>query len=82
MFDSIYGLDVVAKYEGRILGTLPPHIFAMGAAAYNRLVTKNGENQVKIICKSSILWFIKNDNKMARLNSYNANSQSILGVFD
>ena len=59
MFDSIYGLDVVAKYEGRILGTLPPHIFAMGAAAYNRLVTKNGENQVKIICKSSMLWLIK-----------------------
>ena len=48
MFDSIYGLDVVSKYEGRILGTLPPHIFAMGAAAYNRLVTKNGENQVLI----------------------------------
>ena len=47
MFDSIYGLDVVSKYEGRILGTLPPHIFAMGAAAYNRLVTKNGENQVR-----------------------------------
>ena len=49
MFDSIYGLDVVSKYEGRILGTLPPHIFAMGAAAYNRLVTKNGENQVRYV---------------------------------
>jgi len=48
MFNSIYGLDAVAKYEGRILGNLPPHIFAMGAAAYNRLVTKNGENQVII----------------------------------
>ena len=48
MFDAIYGLDVVSRYEGRILGTLPPHIFAVGAAAYNRLVTKNGENQVPL----------------------------------
>ena len=48
MFDTIYGLDVVSRYEGRIIGTLPPHIFAIGAAAYNRLVTKNGENQVII----------------------------------
>ena len=58
MFDSIYGLDVVSKYEGRILGTLPPHIFAMGAAAYNRLVTKNGENQVITLFWSLIVnWY-------------------------
>ena len=61
MFDSIYGLDVVSKYEGRILGTLPPHIFAMGAAAYNRLVTKNGENQVITLFWSLIInWYNKN----------------------
>ena len=45
MFD-IYGLDAVSSYDGRILGNLPPHLFAIGAAAYNRLVTKTGENQV------------------------------------
>ena len=37
MFD-IYGLDNVNKYDGQILGTLPPHLFALGATAYNRLV--------------------------------------------
>lgn len=64
MFDSIYGLDVVSKYEGRILGTLPPHIFAMGAAAYNRLVTKNGENQVITLFWSLIIiWYSHNKNK-------------------
>ena len=45
MFD-IYGLDNVNRYDGQILGTLPPHLFALGAAAYNRLLTKNGESQV------------------------------------
>ena len=29
MFD-IYGLDAVAQYENQILGTLPPHLFAVG----------------------------------------------------
>ena len=24
---NIYGLDVVRKYEGQLIGTLPPHIF-------------------------------------------------------
>ena len=63
MFDSIYGLDVVSKYEGRILGTLPPHIFAMGAAAYNRLVTKNGENQVITLFWSLIIIWYSQHNK-------------------
>ena len=29
MFD-IYGLDSVAQYENQVLGTLPPHLFAVG----------------------------------------------------
>ena len=29
MFD-IYGLDCVAQYENQVLGTLPPHLFAVG----------------------------------------------------
>jgi myosin heavy subunit len=48
MFD-IYGLDTVSRYEGRILGTLPPHLFAMGATAYNRLLAKDGQNQVLLM---------------------------------
>ena len=37
MFD-IYGLDNVNKYDEQILGTLPPHLFALGATAYNRYI--------------------------------------------
>ncbi|XP_049851037.1 unconventional myosin-XV isoform X4 [Schistocerca gregaria] len=54
MFD-IYGLDMVKKYEGQILGTLPPHLFAVGAAAYSHL-HKEGmppENQVVVISGES-----------------------------
>ncbi|XP_075232051.1 unconventional myosin 10A isoform X3 [Lycorma delicatula] len=36
MYD-MYGLDVVKRYEGQILGTLPPHLFAIGSAAYSAL---------------------------------------------
>ncbi|XKL66970.1 hypothetical protein PGB90_010390 [Kerria lacca] len=36
MYD-MYGLDMVKKYEGQILGTLPPHLFAIGSAAYSGL---------------------------------------------
>uniref|UniRef100_A0A0K8SUT5 Unconventional myosin-XV n=1 Tax=Lygus hesperus TaxID=30085 RepID=A0A0K8SUT5_LYGHE len=36
MYD-MYGLDMVKKYEGQILGTLPPHLFAIGSAAYSAL---------------------------------------------
>ena len=27
---GIYGLEVVRKYEGQLIGTLPPHIFGEG----------------------------------------------------
>ena len=46
IFADAYGLDTVAAYDGKILGSLPPHLFAIASAAYNRLVTKSGENQV------------------------------------
>ena len=52
MFD-IYGLDHVNKYEGQILGTLPPHLFAVGAAAYHRLLSKNGQSQVLMMTGES-----------------------------
>ena len=41
-----YGLDAVSRYDGQIIGTLPPHLFAVGASAYHRLLAKGGENQV------------------------------------
>ena len=34
MFD-IYGLDTVARYENQVLGTLPPHLFAIGKNQMN-----------------------------------------------
>ena len=52
MFDT-YGLDVVSAYDGKIMGSLPPHLFAVGSAAYNRLVTKSGENQVILLSGES-----------------------------
>ncbi|XP_071526723.1 unconventional myosin-XV isoform X1 [Panulirus ornatus] len=51
MFD-IYGLDMVKKYEGQILGTLPPHIFAIGSAAYSRM-SKDQTNQCVVISGES-----------------------------
>ncbi|XP_064096638.1 unconventional myosin-XV-like isoform X3 [Macrobrachium nipponense] len=51
MFD-IYGLDMVKKYEGQILGTLPPHIFAIGSSAYSRM-SKDGVNQCVVISGES-----------------------------
>lgn len=55
MFD-IYGLDMVKKYENQILGTLPPHLFAIGSAAYGRMMSRDvpgGEPQVVIISGES-----------------------------
>ncbi|XP_064478725.1 unconventional myosin-XV-like isoform X2 [Ornithodoros turicata] len=51
MFD-IYGVDVVKKYEGQILGTLPPHLFAVSSAAYSKM-SKELENQVVVISGES-----------------------------
>ena len=33
--------------------SLPPHLFAIASAAYNRLVTKSGENQVILLSGES-----------------------------
>ncbi|CAH0384305.1 unnamed protein product [Bemisia tabaci] len=49
MYD-MYGLDMVKKYESQILGTLPPHLFAIGCAAYNSLPRSN---QVVVISGES-----------------------------
>ena len=51
LFD-IYGVEIVREYENQILGTLPPHLFAIGAAAYTRMATLN-ENQVVVISGES-----------------------------
>ncbi|KAK4873712.1 hypothetical protein RN001_013072 [Aquatica leii] len=37
MFDSSYGMEAAQRYKGRMIGALPPHLFAIGAAAYSSL---------------------------------------------
>ncbi|XP_037094410.1 unconventional myosin-XV-like isoform X2 [Pollicipes pollicipes] len=51
MFD-IYGLDMVKRYEDQILGSLPPHIFAIASSAYSRM-TKEREQQTVVISGES-----------------------------
>lgn len=34
MFDASYGIESAKRYKGKLLGSLPPHLFALGAAAY------------------------------------------------
>ncbi|XP_056017857.1 unconventional myosin-XV-like isoform X8 [Ostrea edulis] len=49
---NIYGLDMVKKYEGRALGSMPPHLFAIGSASYGKMM-KDTENQVLVISGES-----------------------------
>ncbi|VEN63077.1 unnamed protein product [Callosobruchus maculatus] len=37
MFDGSYGVESAQRYKGRMIGELPPHLFALGAAAYSAL---------------------------------------------
>ncbi|KAL1494091.1 hypothetical protein ABEB36_009744 [Hypothenemus hampei] len=37
MFDGSYGIENAQKYKGKIMGQLPPHLFASAAAAYTAL---------------------------------------------
>lgn len=37
MFSDSYGIDIAKQYAGKPLGTLPPHLFAVGAAAHASL---------------------------------------------
>ncbi|KAG4077223.1 hypothetical protein HA402_005278 [Bradysia odoriphaga] len=37
MFPDSYGLEIAKQYAGKPLGTLPPHLFAIGAAAHASL---------------------------------------------
>lgn len=37
MFPDSYGLEIAKQYAGRPLGALPPHLFAIGAAAHAAL---------------------------------------------
>ncbi|XP_022092441.1 unconventional myosin-XV-like [Acanthaster planci] len=51
LFD-IYGIDTVKKYEGKPLGHLLPHLFAMGNSAYMRMM-QTDKNQCVIISGES-----------------------------
>ncbi|XP_060553902.1 unconventional myosin-XV-like isoform X5 [Ruditapes philippinarum] len=49
---NIYGLDMVKRYEGQPIGSLPPHLFALASSSYGRMM-KNTENQVIVISGES-----------------------------
>ncbi|XP_071964019.1 unconventional myosin-XV-like [Antedon mediterranea] len=51
LFD-VYGVDTVKKYEGVLLGQLPPHLFAIGNSAYMSM-QKAGKNQCIVISGES-----------------------------
>ncbi|XP_033118504.1 unconventional myosin-XV-like isoform X3 [Anneissia japonica] len=51
LFD-IYGVDTVKKYEGKLIGQLPPHLFAIGNSAYLSM-QKDGKNQCIVISGES-----------------------------
>lgn len=51
-FFDIYNLDTVHKYEGQLIGSLPPHVFAIGAGALLNL-SKTGRDQCVIISGES-----------------------------
>ncbi|XP_076448222.1 unconventional myosin-XV-like isoform X2 [Babylonia areolata] len=49
---NIYGLDMVTRYAGHQMGDLPPHLFAVGSAAFGKMM-KEKENQVLVISGES-----------------------------
>uniref|UniRef100_A0A915Q8B6 Uncharacterized protein n=1 Tax=Setaria digitata TaxID=48799 RepID=A0A915Q8B6_9BILA len=49
---GLYDIDMVRKYKGRSLGTLPPHIFAIADKAYRDMM-RNHESQSIIISGES-----------------------------
>ncbi|CAB4070032.1 unnamed protein product [Lepeophtheirus salmonis] len=51
--ENLYGLKSVAKYDGQILGTLPPHLFAIGASALARQVAYPKKNYLSAVNKSA-----------------------------
>ncbi|XP_071797205.1 unconventional myosin-XV-like isoform X2 [Asterias amurensis] len=51
LFD-IYGIDTVKKYQGKTLGNLPPHLFAIANGAYARM-QQTDKNQCVIISGES-----------------------------
>ncbi|XP_041473142.1 unconventional myosin-XV-like isoform X3 [Lytechinus variegatus] len=52
LFDDIYNIETVRRYEGQLIGHLPPHLFAIGSGAYLRM-TQTKQNQCIVISGES-----------------------------
>ena len=48
MFD-MYGLDQVSLYENQIIGTLPPHLFAIGKYTENLIDINNIRENIRTL---------------------------------
>ena len=73
MFD-IYGLDQVSMYENQIIGTLPPHLFAIGKHQIQFSDQKTG--WVSVVLKYGGLetyYYMKNLKIFRNFKSINAN---------
>lgn len=49
---DVYGMQDVRRYEGQLIGSLPPHIFAIGAGAF-RNMKRDNQNQCVVISGES-----------------------------
>jgi hypothetical protein len=45
---GLYGKDLVRRYEGKMIGDMPPHIFAIGNATYSSM-RRTSKNQCVVI---------------------------------
>lgn len=52
MHPNLYGLEMAKKYSNSTLGQLPPHLFAIGKAAYSALVNQK-QNQTIVVSGES-----------------------------
>lgn len=48
--EGSYGVEVAQRYKGRMIGELPPHLFALGAAAYAAIPQPQVSNFNRLIC--------------------------------
>lgn len=54
---KLYGPDSIKLYRGKSLGTLPPHVYAIGESFLSLLI-KGGGKKRKVAIKFSVIFLI------------------------